>query len=240
MNRVGVVTALAAEARTLGRAVRRRDGLASLGDGTLLAVGGMGGELAAAAARRLVDAGVAGLLSFGFAGGLDPSLSAGSVVCPTEIISGSGTRIATSAIWRERLRVATAAPRPLMGGPLLTRNAPIDSVAGKALAFRDTGAVAVDMESLSVAEVAAAFGLPFIAVRVIVDTAADVLPRAVLAANRAGSFEMGRLLGGLVRAPAELGAVIRLAQRYRAAVRSLTAVARAAVSTPQVLGTPAA
>ena len=239
MNRVGVVTALAAEARTLGKAVRRRDGLASLGDGTLLAVGGMGGELAADAARRLVDAGVARLLSFGFAGGLDPSLSAGTVVCPIEIISGTGVRIATSADWRERLRVAAAAPRPLAGGPLLTRSAPIDSVAGKALAFRETGAVAVDMESLSVAQVAAAFGLPFIAVRVIVDTAADALPQAVLAANRAGSVSMGRLLGGLARAPSELAALIRLAQRYRAATRSLTAVARAAVSTPQVLGTRA-
>jgi adenosylhomocysteine nucleosidase len=124
-----------------------------------------------------------------------------------------------------------------VGGPLLTRSAPIDSVSDKALAFRETGAVAVDMESLSVAQVAAAFGLPFIAVRVIVDTAADVLPQAVLAANRAGSLEMGRLLGGLVRAPSELAALIRLAQRYRTATRSLTAVARAAVSTPQVLGT---
>jgi len=237
LNRVGVVTALAAEARTLGRAVRRRDGLASLGDGTLLVVGGMGGELAAGAARRLVDAGVAGLLSFGFAGGLDPSLSAGTVVCPTEIISGTGARIATSADWRERLRVATgAAPLPLVGGTLLTHSAPIDSVSGKASAFRETGAVAVDMESLSVAQVAAAFGLPFIAVRVIVDTAADVLPQAVLAANRAGSLSIGRLLGGLARAPSELAALIRLAQRYRAATRSLTAVARAAASAPQVLG----
>lgn len=236
MIRVGVVTALAAEARTLGKAVRRRDGLASLGDGTLLVVGGMGGELAAGAARRLVDAGVAGLLSFGFAGGLDPSLSAGTVVCPTEIISGTGARIATSADWRERLRVATAAPLPLVGGALLNRSAPIDSVAGKALAFRETGAVAVDMESLSVAQVAAAFGLPFIAVRVIVDTAADMLPQAVLAASRAGRFSVGRLLGGLARAPWELPALIRLAQRYRAATHSLTAVARAAVSTPQALG----
>src|SRR3984957_10267354 len=102
----------------------------------------MGGELAAGAARRLVDAGVAGLLSFGFAGGLDPSLSAGTVVCPTEIISGTGVRVATSADWRERLRVATAAPLPLVGGPLLTRSVPLGSVAGQGLAFRATGGLA--------------------------------------------------------------------------------------------------
>src|ERR1700722_5225228 len=108
----------------------------------------MGGELAAGAARRLVDAGVAGLLSFGFAGGLDPSLSAGTVVCPTEIISATGGRIAPPEGWRGGLRVATgAAPLLLVGGTLLTHSGPIDSVSGKASAFRETGAVSVDMES---------------------------------------------------------------------------------------------
>ena len=233
MNRVGVVAALAAEARTLGKAVRRRDGLWSLSEGALLAVGGMGGALAARAARSLVDAGAAGLLSFGFAGGLDPSLSAGTVLLPTEIVSGKGGRFMTSTDWRERLCVAFAERRPAAGA-LLTSAAPIDSVADKASAFRETGAVAVDMESLGVAEVAAAFGLPFIAVRVIVDTAADVLPQAVLAANRAGSLSLPHLLGGLALAPLELVALIRLAQRYWAATRSLAAVARAGLLTPLV------
>jgi adenosylhomocysteine nucleosidase len=240
LNPLGVVAALAVEARTLGRAVRRHDGLATLPDGALLAVGGMGGVLAASAARRLAQAGVAGLLSFGFAGGLDPKLDAGAVVCPAEVVSGSGARFAASTDWCERLRAATAARRPLVAGALLTRAAPIDSVADKALAFRDTGAVAVDMESLAVAEVAAAFGLPFMALRVIVDTATDALPQSVLDASRSGHLEVRRLLGGLALAPWELLALIRLAQRYRAATRSLAAVARAGLPTPQALGTRAA
>ena len=230
---MGVVAALAAEARTLGKAARRRDGLWSLRDGALLAVGGMGGALAARAARSLVDAGAAGLLSFGFAGGLDPSLSAGTVLLPTEIVSGKGGRFMTSTDWRERLCVAFAERRPAAGA-LLTSAAPIDSVADKASAFRETGAVAVDMESLSVAEVAAAHRLPFIAVRVIVDTAADVLPQAVLAASRAGSLSLRRLLGGLAWAPLELIELIRLAQRYRAATRSLAGLARAGLLTPLI------
>ena len=199
----------------------------------MLAVGGMGGALAARAARSLVDAGAAGLLSFGFAGGLDPSLSAGTVVLPTEIVSGKGGRFMTSTDWRERLCVAFAERRPAAGA-LLTSAAPIDSVADKASAFRETGAVAVDMESLSVAEVAAAFGLPFIAVRVIVDTAADVLPQAVLAANRAGSLSLRHLLAGLAWAPLELIEFFFLAQRYPAATRSLPGVARAGLLTPLI------
>jgi adenosylhomocysteine nucleosidase len=78
---VGIVAALDAEARAFGPAARRRGGV--LADGTLLTVSGMGAELAAPAACRLIEAGASALLSFGFAGGLDPKLRAGSVVLPS-------------------------------------------------------------------------------------------------------------------------------------------------------------
>src|SRR3984957_2978445 len=116
----GVVAALEAEARTLGRAVRRRDGLWSLNGGALLSVGGMGGDLAAIAARRLADAGAAGLMSFGRAGGLDPKLCAGSVVLPHEVISRDGARFPTTEAWREPLSLAIACRRPVTAGALLT------------------------------------------------------------------------------------------------------------------------
>ncbi len=230
MNGLGVVAALESEARALGSAVRRRDGLCSVSDGVLLAVSGMGGAQAAIAARSLADAGAVRLMSFGMAGGLDPRLSAGTVVVPSEVISSSGTRFTTSAGWREQLCLGIARKRTCVGGVLLSSAAPVDAVADKAALFRETGAVAVDMESLGIAEVAAARGLPFMAVRVIVDTAGDVLPRAVVAASQAGQVSMRRLIGGLALAPMELFAIIRLAQRYRAARRSLSAVASAGVA----------
>ncbi len=227
MSGVGVVAALEAEARTLGPAVWRRDGLASLADGSLLAVSGMGGTLAAIAAGNLVGAGASALMSFGLAGGLDPTLSAGTVVLPSEVISRGGGRFLTSTSWREQLCAAIEKQRPVAAGPLLTSLAAIGAVADKAAAFRETGAIAVDMESLSVAEVAAAHGLPFVAVRVIVDTAVDALPRAVVAASRGGQVSIRRLVGGLAATPMDLIALIRLGQRYRAATRSLAAVAGA-------------
>jgi adenosylhomocysteine nucleosidase len=227
---MGVVAALEAEARTLGIAVRRSDGLASLGDGALLAVSGMGGTLAAIAARTLVDAGALSLMSFGLAGGLDPALSAGSVVLPSEVISREGARFLTATAWHERLRIAIAIQRPVAVGRLLTSDTPIDTIADKARAFVETGAVAVDMESLAVAEVAAAHDLPFIAARVIVDTAADVLPRTLVAASRGGQVNIRQLIGGLAAAPRDLVGLIRLARRYRAATRSLAALAAVRVA----------
>jgi adenosylhomocysteine nucleosidase len=227
LNAVGVVAALAAEARALGPVVKRIGDVGCLGDGTLLAVSGMGQAAAGLATGRLIEAGATALLSFGLAGGLDPELAAGSVVFPREVISRDGARFPTSVAWRERLTAVMLKQRPVAGGALLTSARAIDAVADKAAAFRETGAVAVDMESLAVAQVAARHRLPFIVVRVIVDTAEDVLPRAVVAASQGGQVRIWRLIGGLALAPAELFALIRLASRYRAATRSLTMVARA-------------
>jgi len=225
---VGVVAALASEARALGPSMARGEPplseLALLGAGSLLAVSGIGRAAAAAAAQALVDSGVSALMSFGMAGGLDPALQPGSVVIPREVLAGDGARYAACRSWRERVAAAVSSLCAVTEGDILTSAQAIDTPAEKAAALRSTGAVAVDMESAAVAEVAAKHNLPFIAVRVIVDTAADRLPRAVVAASRAGRVRGGRLLGGLILAPREIAALLRLARRHRMAMRSLRAI----------------
>jgi adenosylhomocysteine nucleosidase len=229
LNAVGVVAALASEARALGPSMPRGGDpplseLALLGAGSLLALSGIGRAAAAAAAQALVDAGVSALMTFGMAGGLDPALQPGSVVIPSELISSDGVRYVSCRAWREQVAAAVSALRPVSEGSLLTSAHAIETPADKAAAFRTIGAAAVDMESAAVAEIAAKHNLPFIAVRVIVDTAADMLPRAVVAASRAGKVQFARLLGGLILAPREIASLIRLAQRYRIAMRSLRAI----------------
>ena len=55
---------------------------------------------------------------------------------------------------------------------------PLDSPSKKKAAFEVAGAMAVDMESAAVAAIAAAHQLPFVALRVIIDTASDALPQS--------------------------------------------------------------
>jgi adenosylhomocysteine nucleosidase len=224
----GVVAALAAEARALGPI--RRGGAKTpsdfrqLEDGTLLAVSGIGSPAARAAARALVSAQVSALMSFGLAGALDPNLAAGAIILPGELISPDGARFVTCKAWRERIAASLGSGSAVRTDTLLTSVRAIETPREKAAAFRDTGAAAVDMESAAVAEVAAAHSLPFIAVRVIVDTAGDALPPSVIAASRAGRVEMGRLIAALVATPREVAALIRLARRYRTAMRALALV----------------
>ncbi len=206
--------------------------VAVLGEGSLLAVSGIGRTAAEVAANALVDAGVSALMTFGMAGGLDPALAAGTIMLPSELISADGARFATCRTWRRRIGASISPSRVVSENKLLMSDQAIETLADKAAAFRDTGAAAVDMESAAVAAVAAGRKLPFVAVRVIVDTAADMLPGAVVAASRAGRVRIGRLVAGLVVAPGEIAALIRLAARYRTAMRSLRAVAEAGALVP--------
>ena len=224
---VGVVCALAAEARHLRPS-----------DATRVALSGMGGAAATQSARSLVEAGAQALVSWGMAGGLVPAFAPVTIFLASEVASPDGASVViTDQRWREQLgaaivqdgpaRYGSPQHSPVLQGRLLTTAKAVGTEADKAILFRQTGAAAVDMESLAIAEVARSRQLPFIAVRVIVDSAADRLPQAVTAAaDSEGHLQVWRLMGALARTPSDLPALVRLGQRYRAANRSLAAVAR--------------
>ncbi len=235
MSATGVVAALAFEAHSLGTWRRRADGICQLDDGSLLWLSGVGCDNAARAARALVAAGAGALLSWGVAGGLDPALGAGAVLLPTEVLGPAAAagspalqRFATSRTWRERVAVALRPHAPLNHGALLSSVLPVAGAQLKARLFQDTGAVAVDMESAAVAQVAAEHHLPFITLRVIVDSASVTLPASVvrmLEPAHAGRSARWRAWG-LLGAPRDWGALLRLAQASRLARRALRACAR--------------
>ena len=236
MKSIGIVSALPAEARTLGPAAPQGAELRRLADGALLAVSGIGEGAAAAAARRLALAGATALVSFGMAGGLDPVLICGAVLLPEEVVAPNGAAVsATATEWRQRLRAALPSSCIAGGGRLLTSPRPLASPDAKAAAWRESRAAAVDMESAAIARVAKQAGLPFIALRVIVETASDRLPAAVIAASSGGQLRLGRLLAALLRAPGDVGGLIRLSARYRIAMRVLAAVAAPGSATRGVL-----
>jgi adenosylhomocysteine nucleosidase len=239
LKRLGVVAALEAEARAFCSSAQRhrspgdrRSGgaFSVLDDGSLLTVSGIGFAAASAAASALTTAPVSALMTFGLAGGLDPALKPGTVVLPHQVISTSGAIFTTCRSWCARLAAEAGSMHWAVGGKLLSSALPLDSPAKKKAAFEDAGAVAVDMESAAVAAIAAAHQLPFVALRVIVDTASDPLPQSVVAASQGGRLRIGRLLAGLT--PGEIAALVGLARRYRVAIGSLRAVAAAGAWAP--------
>jgi adenosylhomocysteine nucleosidase len=235
LSATGVVAALEFEAQSLGTRRHHADGLGSLRDGSLLRVSGVGADNAARAARQLVAAGAGALLSWGVAGALDPALGCGAVLLPAEVLrpaSAAGSlppqRFATCRMWRERVAAALQLPAPVTAGALLTSARPVGAAELKTRLFQDTGAVAVDMESAAVAQVAAEHELPFITLRVVLDGASVSLPASVMRTLEPGNLGRSGLWRALVlvSAPADWGALLRLAGAYRLARRALLECAR--------------
>lgn len=156
-------------------------------------VAGVGRERAARAARLLIDGHRPRLvIAAGFAGGLDPALARGSLILPAAVRGEADST--------DLLPLADAAA----GGPtLVTVDRIVHTPAGKAALAEATGAAAVDMETLAIAGVARAAGLPCRAVRVISDASADELPPDVtrLIEPQSAFRRAGSLLGTLGRRP---------------------------------------
>jgi len=108
------------------------------------------------------------LICAGFAGGLDPKLRTGDLVLAENLSSPEVV---------ERVRAAVAADAtPCIYGSMISRVLPVESSDDKAALFRETGALAVDMESESVAKACWEAGVPLLVVRTISDPAGDSLP----------------------------------------------------------------
>jgi adenosylhomocysteine nucleosidase len=227
----GIVAALAAEARTLGPV--RANQINTLGDGTLLIVSGMGPQAATRAALALVVAGARSLLSFGLAGALDPGLHAGAMLLPVAVTDGTGAVHRTCDVWRERLAARAGASAEPHSGTLLSVAQPLVTSAAKSEAWGRTHACAVDMESFAIGSVAMQRQINFAVARVVVDTAVDSLPRSVTRATDArGEVSYARLVSGVLRSPADVIALLRLARRYRMAMGALRQLGQQGLALP--------
>ncbi len=211
---IGIVTGLAAEARCCS--------------GMLVRCKGPGAERAAIACEALVAHGVTGLVSFGLAGGLAPTLRPGTVVLASEVVLRDGHRLKPHGPWRERLHRRLAALRPV-DVPVAVSDQVATSPTLKRRLLTVTGAGAVDMESGAVALHAMAYGLPFVVVRVTADPAERLLPPAALASmGPDGHLRFWRVLRGLCRQPWQGPAFVRLVQDSRTAFTMLRCVAKRA------------
>jgi adenosylhomocysteine nucleosidase len=218
-----VVVGLAAEARIAGRL------------GLPVAIGGGTASGAAAAARRMVQAGATGLISFGLAGGLDPGLRPGTVLIAAEVLCqrDRDARTETNGMARAMCRFATD-PRlssrlgGVTGHVVLGADMIVEDADTKRVLQQTTGAAAVDLESGAVARVAAEHGLPFAVLRAICDPAERNLPLAALIAlDEHGAIGFARVLGSILAHPAQVPGLLALAADAAAARRALRdAVAR--------------
>lgn len=218
MAHIGIVTGLASEAECLEAidAERRPP----------VGVAGANAARARAAAEHLIGQGCAGLLSFGLAGGLDPTVEPGTAVLADAVVDPAGARLEADAGWRAALARLLEGRVLYRVGAVAGSAGSVDDVRAKHALHERTGALAVDMESHGVAQAAVAAGKPFLAVRVVADPAARAIPPWVLSAiDDDGSIRPAVIAGGLVMQPWAIKDLIGLARENGRAIATLRGVA---------------
>ena len=165
---------------------------------------------------------IRGVISFGVAGGLDPSLRSGDVVVATEVMAGDVRWLAGLSLNDELVSGIALGRRRVVRGGLAGVEEVVVARARKAALRSDTGAAAVDMESHIAAAYATEAGLPFAAVRVISDPADRSLPALAKSAIKPnGEIDLRSILRGVVRNPRTLSALVSMGIDFNRALRSL-------------------
>jgi hopanoid-associated phosphorylase len=224
---IGILTGLDLEASLIAAAVPH----ASLAVAPIVAMSGGDPARARAEAQRLVERGCAMLLSYGFAGALDPRLKAGAIVVPERVVAEDGASWTVERARCDRLvsaLVHVTGRQAVARGTVLGSDHVLATRAAKSAAHTAHGAVAVDMESHAVAAAATAAGRAFAVLRVVLDPARHAIPSAAMAGLRQdGTTAVLPVALALLRRPHQLPGLLRLGVNSRRARASLAAATAA-------------
>ncbi len=178
---------------------------------------GVGYARARRATEALIDAhSPAWLLSVGFSGALLKHMQVGNIVMGNEIVDTHGQKLAID------LHATSDEARGLFVGTLLTADEIVRTVVAKTRFHETLGAIAVDMESLAVAQVAREQKTRFMAVRAISDDmSADLPPEVLSVLGGSGAVRVGAAIGALWKRPSSMKDMLKLREHAQKAAKNL-------------------
>jgi adenosylhomocysteine nucleosidase len=161
---------------------------------------GSGFARARRAATALIDAhSPAWVLSAGFSGALQESMQVGDIVMANSIVDTHGHELSID------LGLSPQEQRGLYVGRIVTADDVVRKVDEKRALGERHQALAVDMESLAVAQVCRDAQKRFLAVRVISDDmSADLPPEVLTLVGSTGSKRLGAAVGSLWKRPGSI------------------------------------
>ena len=223
----GIVVALPEELATLTSKRIDKGHCVFIADKLLVAYSGAGNKNAQAAAELLIAKGATQLISWGCAAALVAELKSGDLTFADTLVDSLDMEIAVNSDWHRYSKELLSQSLAVHTGRLAESLGIVSSRKEKHYLQSLTGAIALDMESVAVAKIAQRNAVPFLAIRVIVDTVNMNLPHAIdYAANGQGDIVLNRLLLFLLLHPLELPGLIKLGWQFNAAQKTLKKVAR--------------
>ena len=177
---------------------------------------GMGFAPARRATRALIDGHTPDwILSCGFSGALQEDMAVGDIVVATSIADTHDHRLDVDVRMPPR--------QGLHVGCFVTADELVRTVEAKRSLASSTNAIAVDLESMAVAQVAREANLRFLAIRSISDDLSRDLPPEILSVvGDTGSLRLGAAAGAVWKRPGSIKELWRLRENALTAAEKLT------------------
>lgn len=223
----GIVVALPEELSTLTSKKIDKGCCVFITDNIVLAYSGAGADNARTASELLIAQGATQLISWGCAAALSETLKPGDLVLPDTLIDAEGNHLDIHADWLGFAKNLLSASLKTYTGSLVESLSIVATAKDKKHLHTQTGAIALDMESIAIAKVARRHNLPFLAIRAIADPVNMDLPKAINhSLNNEGDIMLGKLLLFIALHPAELPGLIKLGLHFNNAKNTLKLVAK--------------
>lgn len=233
---IAVITALAWESAAVRAVLHqvRRDGEGVWRGSTekqdvLVITGGIGPRRTQQTLERFTNVPFTAVLSVGCAGALIPGLTTGQLILAPDVCMWSAKTEATLDRFPADDRLlsyvraaASQAAVPTAEGSLFTSTSILFTPEDKAQQGRVTGAIAVEMESAVHAAFAAAQGLPFLTLRVILDPVGMALPVMKGLMDPGGNMRALKAVSYVATHPQHLPVLLALKRSRTTAAQALT------------------
>jgi len=222
---VGIVVALPEELATLTPQRLQRGESCRVGRAEI-AYSGAGVDNAKAAAKKLIANGARLLVSWGCSAGLGPDIKPGDLVIASQVLNSEHCFDTDMPMQTELQRIFSDC-LTVHTGKMYSSDKLIGLSPDKHRIHADFHAIALDMESIAIAEASNDAQLAFAVIRSIADPVTMDLPQAVAKAlNNHGEVSLAKLLGHLCWHPWEVVPLIKLGTHFKAAQKTLKIVAR--------------
>ena len=192
-------------------------------------------KAAASAASAVLNRHRAALaISAGFSGALMPAAAVGDVIVATRVLGGRFDKawsqagapiVCDETVLRAVQAAAIEIGMAVRNGPVVSLPTVVCRAVEKQSLSRFTGAVALDMESAAIGQVAQSQGVPFAVVRTVSDVAGEDLPLDFNAFLKPWGWMRG--IGAMIMTPSSLNGLNRLRRQSRLAAARLTVLCAA-------------
>jgi hopanoid-associated phosphorylase len=225
---IGIISALSSEGRCLTGNTIPVNKPVQINQHAVAIICGMGDDKARIAAQTLLEQNITALLSWGTAGALTENIHSGDLVLADSIVTNDGDRYSFDAEWNKYITNELCnTSLKIHHGMIAHAGQVLATAEDKKRLHGETNALAVDMESLAIAQIANKEKLPCVSIRAIVDEASQCIPEAIIKnTDSFGRPSLFPLFSSLIRNPGLITELIKLGTGMKAATTSLKTVAR--------------